>query len=343
MIEIPADHCRQIGLPVLPPVSRVIIFAFVVVPHVPALIHHVHTECVTGIQQSPVGRIVRAADRIKASLLQLLYPPPFELVKSSCSDDSAVLMNAASAEQHFLPVDLQSAAVFRDRSDPEQKAYLIRIRAGSAGIQLRRLCIPQLYVRDFQFQLCAIAACDLLPPVKDGNIGRFHGLHANDRRFCGKCRHLYGFRLQDFSVSGPHPYRPVDSCACIPAGIRLVFIVALHTDTVLPLREELIGTDKERNVSVSDGESLPVINIDPGIFIYALELENDMLRIRTGEPFFIDIRPAGKIRLRTAGRRIRFPVLMNHGIVRQCDSRRHVFFTKHPSAVKAFLFHENTP
>ena len=146
---------------------------------------------------------------------------------------------------------------------------------------------------------------------------------------------MHTFRLNAVFGSCPQPDRTINTRAGIPAGIRLL-CDALNTDRVLAVNQIIIGINKEWDIAIACSSRFFPVKIDGGISVNTLELNQHMLRIRFDKFFLIYISAAREKGSSASTGCAGISLLMNHGIVRQCNGLDpdSILFTKVPSRIK---------
>ena len=185
------------------------------------------------------------------------------------------MVQTAAAQQRLSAVDEEALRAPADLPDAEADFRFIKAVRHPCGIERGAVLAPESRVRDAQREVGAAAAdalhreADLLP-----------ALHADDRRVQRDGAHADALRGDAPGGPGPEPDRAVDPRTGIPAGIRLIEILAVDPDHVFPVDQERVRVDEEGQVTICCPTGKPVVEIDPRIFIHAFKLQQDMFRLR---------------------------------------------------------------
>ena len=144
-------QCLRILLPASGEESRVVKIRFPAGPGIGKLVHHQHTFLVADLQQCLAGREVSASDRIIAGSLHCTDPPLLQLLKTGGSNDSKVMVDAATAQFRLNTVDPQTMLGIQLHSADAKPVRLFifliaPLHRGHTGVQVRGIHIPKLRI-----------------------------------------------------------------------------------------------------------------------------------------------------------------------------------------------------
>ena len=337
MVEIPLHHSSRVALPPIVEVHAIVIGVLAVVPHVEGLVHDVHAVFVAGVQQRPGSRIVGGTNRVEAVFLQDAHPSFLALGVGRGAEDTAVVVDAAAAQQSLPAIDEQSLVRPGDLTDAEGNLYRIVLTGRDlCGIEIRRFVAPELCVGDRELKACALAAHAVHIRL-DGN----GALDLHDSRIDGYCAYLHALRAQASLFADMQPHGAVDAGAGIPAGVGESGVVRDHGQCVLTVVNQICQFHKEARVAVGMEAELFTVERNRCVFIYALELDEDILSLPlsgSGKDLFIGINASGEIPVSAVGN-VRTALLADLRVMRQRDS----FPVASPTIVERIFLHACTP
>ena len=266
VVEVPADHGLQVCHMVFLPRTGVVIFRLVAVPHIPRLVHQIDAELVARLQHGAGTGIVRATDGVVPGLLQRFHTAVLTLVIGGRAQNPAVMVEAAAAQQRFLPIDEQPLGRPFHLADAKGQRGLIAAVGDFGGVEVRCALAPQLCIGDGKRKVRALA----LHPGCIKMNWRI-ALHPDDGRGNAHRADAYALGRNAVLGAGPQPDRAVDTRAGIPAGIRVLY-GTFHPHDVFAVLQKGVSLHKERNVAVGRTARQLAVDIDLGVFIHALKL-----------------------------------------------------------------------
>ena len=143
MVEVTAHEGGDIALVVVHELEGVVVGGLVVEPHVPQLIHHVHTQLVAGTEQVLGDGVVGAADGVEAVLLQEGYTAVGALLIVGRAHNTVVVVDAAALQEHTLPVHEETVLAPGNLAHAEGHFLHIATGEGDAGlVQMGRFGRP---------------------------------------------------------------------------------------------------------------------------------------------------------------------------------------------------------
>ena len=304
MVVILADDILQVILPPVRHMHAVVKFHLRGRPHVRELIHHIHALTVAGLQKGSAHRIMGAPDRVETCLFQLPNPELFRVGKLGGSDHTVVMMQAAAAQLHRLPVHAKSPpAVDRDHTDSESSLFLIQ-----NGSVFQKLCLITaklriLFVPEAGMLHRHLLPVDALRAFPQGNV---HGIAGNpvpvrpeqfhvqidgsrsearvfQLRLCpdqrqvivqGEGADLHSVRNDVGPFRDHQIHIPVNAAARVPASAR-DGVLHFHPHVIAAGFHEIGQVQIKVAVAVGmlSGESF--VHIDKSIFIDAFKLQED--------------------------------------------------------------------
>ena len=326
MIEILFHHVQHVLLPPVGYIAGIVVLRLVHVPAVDIFVHHQHAEPVTGLQQIFGAGIVCGADRIVAGFLKNADAALFHLGIGARAQNAIVMMNAGAADDEAPAVDGNAFfACPGERADAEGFLCEVVSKANACSIQVRRIHIPDLCIRDFEFKIaCAVGTGHSGMPVKNLQIdiardGGLH-LHADSGRMNGQGFDAYAVDRDMLFRAGPEPDRTENAGAGIPAGVGLICVAGNDPQLIFALAQGAVQRHIEIGIAVGALGNLLTVEIDLGVMVNAFKLQSQCLSLllvceRKSFPVFIvaAFKPAD-IALAKAGAD---PRLCAHGVVRQ--------------------------
>ena len=188
MTVILGNHCLQILLPVGPEPAGIVLICLFIVPHIPAFIHHIHSQLIASLQQAAADRVVCRADSIKSKVFHLFYPTVLTVRIASGADYTIIMMDTSAAEFHRAAVDKKSVMTPGHHTDAKTAFRgIAACQYGTAGIQIGMICIPQSGFWDFQRDPVTISGSH-----NSAAIQNFYRYFSTDMR----CLHLNHRRIQ---------------------------------------------------------------------------------------------------------------------------------------------------
>ena len=128
-------HCRQVLLPLVFKPTGIVVVGLGDIPAIEGLIHHIHTQLIADIQCDLGSRVVSDPQGIEAVFLQDADAPLLSIRELTSTQYAVVVVNAAAAEQHTLPVDQQARfGAPLQLADTEGNTPLVFFRLNNTGV-----------------------------------------------------------------------------------------------------------------------------------------------------------------------------------------------------------------
>ena len=137
VVDVLAHHRLDVALPPLREVERRVEVGLALGPHVGQLVHDEDAVPVAGVEHRPAHRVVRAAQRVEARLLQQLDAPLLGAADRRRAEDAVVGVDARAAELDRLAVDPQPTLGV-ERQGPDAEGDGVVVHLGVAVPQRRR-------------------------------------------------------------------------------------------------------------------------------------------------------------------------------------------------------------
>ena len=257
-------------------------------PLVEGLVHHQQAQLVAQIQQMGVRRIVGGAQGVASGGLELLKPPPPDLLGRCRTQCARVMMDAHAAELHVFAIEEEAlVGVEADGTDAHKQLPFIgnpailqhlahqRVQRGALRAPQRGMGHPQgafamsalggglrgNAVVQHQREVRALSAQGFVLHADRCRAVRFHLLGGHEDAVVCKAHGVADFQ----------GYVAVDTAAGKPAGIRHLVMLHADADHVLPganKRAHIIG---EGGVAIGAGAQVVAVAPHPGMLVYATE------------------------------------------------------------------------
>ena len=327
VIEIVLHKATDILLIVGTEVVAIVILSLGDVPHVPQLIHHIHTQFVASLQQCLRSRVVRDTDGVETILLHDSHLAKVGILILRSTQNAIIVVDAATLQQHLLPIHQQTIlGVPTDLTNT--KTFLLHLddlaillQLHHSGVEIWMLSTPKLSTFHRELHLVALSFSHLRVSLKEAHTDftpLMRGLHSHLCRSDGKRTDAHVFDIV-FLLHAEH-HRTIDTSATVPATVGHLRVVHIHADHVLTSFQQTIQTHLERHVAILVAPSILSIHQHLAVAIYTIELQCDVLlqHVRRGvECLFIVIHVARIESVVTAFGHIRTTCLCLHGIMRK--------------------------
>ena len=292
---------HQVGKVLPPPaleIVHVVVARLVDVPHVHVLVHQQHALFVAGFQQGLGAGVVRRADGVVAGLFEQAHPPPFSEGVGDGAEQAVVVVDAGAAQDHALSVEAE--ALFHrtfQRAHAEDDVHLVALKERAADVERGRLRRPERgaghgHGEDEAAVARAPGAVEhpFLALFADlhrhltGDAGLHGDLHLRADVVRGADAHaVEGDVLlgEDVEV-----HRPVDARARVPAAVGLLGVAGEHAQAVLAFDERGGEVDVEIRVAIGPLGDLFAVEVDFGVAVHALELQQGAAARREGRAVY---------------------------------------------------------
>ena len=318
VVAVAPDEIRQVRLVPRVEEARIVIPRLRLPPHVEGLVHHEDAHRVAEVQQLRRRGIVRRADGVQAHFLQDCELALERPAVDRGAEGAHVVVEACAQQLDVPPVEEEAlVGVPGNRADAELLAVAVDHTAVGDELRDQRVLVGIIdvpAVRTGDFQVGARPRGDFPPArVEDPVAHRLAGAGALQLR--GDPDHglrVADFRRRDIEAAvgemrlrrSDEPHVAVDAAARVPAGIRLLGVVAAHGDHVVFARRRDKRRDviAERAVAVRPCPDFVAVDIDRAVHKDAVELHGDPVCVRRREVLAV---PADAARQRAAARRRR--------------------------------------
>ena len=293
----------------------------------------IHSVFVTGVQQCLGGWIVCGANSVEAVCFQNTYPARLTFGIGSRAEDTAVVMDAAAAQQRLLAVDEQVLARPCDLTNAEgDLPFISRSRCDLRDIEMRILIASELRVRDRQFKACPFA--DYAVHFCLDRDGRLNSDHCRGN---GNGGDFHALGTQAVLFTNVQPNRTVDTRTGVLAGVGQLRVVCHHGQSVFGSNVQPLQFYEKAGIAVGMEAELFAVQGNAGVFIHALKFHKDGFAfplLRSGEGLFIGVDAAGEIGMSAVGD-VRTAAFGNLCIMGQC----HCLAVADPVVYEGNLFH----
>ena len=265
-------------------VVAIVILCLSDVPHVPQLIHHIHTQFVASLQQCFRSRVVCDTYGVETILLHDGYLAQVGFLILSRPQYAIVMMNATTLQQHLFTIH-QQAILSVPCYLTYAKALLLHLddltillQLHHNRVEIRMLSAPQLGTCHIELHLVALSFSHLRVAVKEAHTDftpLMSGLHSYLRRSDGKRTDAYIFDIVFLLHTECH--RTIDTCAAVPTTVRHLRVIYIHADHVLTSFQQTIQAYLERHVTILVAPSFLSVNQHLAVAIHAIKLQGDVL------------------------------------------------------------------
>ena len=288
-------HCGCIDLKVLHKISVIRgIGGLHTIPIVKRLIHHIKTHFIASFHQTAAHRVVGAADCVEPGLFDIAGAVQFGGIIVDNADNAHIIMDAATAQKRRFPIDKQSTRGvnfnytqtkrFRDRVN----CFSSAVQGDFGKIQIRMFGVPELCVRNFQFDH-SMAVCNsrlganhFLPVfLGDSHLGTVTAVghylypHASgcDRQRCDT--HAISFHIGVLTHQQMH--RAVNTAARVPTIMTVLRHMGGDFNGIVAFAQKSIQFHRKWRVPVSFFGGGAVIHCHRRHAVYTLKFQYKVL------------------------------------------------------------------
>ena len=264
MVVVLFHHVRHILLPEGIKELHIVMLGLVDVPVVDVLVHHQQADPVADLQGDLGAGVMGRADSVVAILLQNPQLPLHRIGMADSAQQSIVMMDAGTSEDHPLSVYFQAVVAPDQGTHTEGFFRHILTKCHPSGIEVGRFHTPQLGIGNPNFESLLTAdggnlflTVQNLHPDSSWNGGAHPHLHHGGIGREGT--DLHAVHLNVFLGRSPQLHRAVDARAGIPPGIGLIRIPGDHLNGVFTGAQEGIQLHIEIGIAIrAEGSFLSI-------------------------------------------------------------------------------------